>query len=76
MRISVDIGEDDLKALDSIATLENVSRSSLICRAIGKFLMRNSPNDRSQAFGLWRNRTVDGLAYQEEIRCEWQDKTP
>lgn len=36
MRISVDIGEDDLKALDSIAVLENVSRSSLLRRAIGK----------------------------------------
>ncbi|WP_112944478.1 MULTISPECIES: ribbon-helix-helix protein, CopG family [unclassified Rhizobium] len=76
MRISVDIGEDDLKALDSIATLENVSRSSLIRRAIGKFLSGNSPSDRSEAFGLWRSRTVDGLAYQEAIRCEWQDKTP
>jgi predicted transcriptional regulator len=76
MRISVDIGEDDLRALDSIATLENVSRSSLIRRAIGKFFMRNSPNDRSEAFGLWRSRTVDGPAYQEATRYEWQDKTP
>lgn len=71
MRIGVDIREDDLKALDSIATLENVSRSSLIRRAIGKFRSRNSPNDRSESFGLWRNRPVDGLAYQDEIRGEW-----
>ena len=76
MRISVDIGEDDLKALDFIAALENVSRSSLIRRAVGKSLKGNSPNDRSEAFGLWRNRTVDCLAYQDEIRREWQDKTP
>ncbi len=76
MRVSVDICEDDLKALDSIATLENVSRSSLIRRAIGKFLWRSSPNDWSEAFGLWRNRKVDGLTYQDEIRREWQDKTP
>ena len=24
------------------------------------------------AFGLWKNREVDGLVYQEKVRSEWQ----
>jgi metal-responsive CopG/Arc/MetJ family transcriptional regulator len=71
MRTLVDIGEDDLKALDTIAATENVSRASLIRKAVSVFLDQNSLGERRQAFGLWGDRKVDGLAYQDEIRGEW-----
>lgn len=71
MRTLVDIGEDDLKALDTIAATDNVSRASLIRKAISVFLDQNSLVERRQAFGLWGDRKVDGLAYQEEMRGEW-----
>ncbi|WP_160005196.1 ribbon-helix-helix protein, CopG family [Rhizobium sp. 18055] len=71
MRTLVDIGEDDLKALDTIAATENVSRASLIRKAVSVFLDQNSLSERRQAFGLWGDRKVDGLAYQEEMRGEW-----
>jgi Arc/MetJ-type ribon-helix-helix transcriptional regulator len=29
----------------------------------------NSPID--EVFGLWADRHIDGLAYQEKIRAEW-----
>nr|WP_175798369.1 hypothetical protein [Burkholderia anthina] len=30
---------------------------------------RQHPADT--VFGLWRNRALDGLAYQEALRAEW-----
>ncbi|QFY59376.1 ribbon-helix-helix protein, CopG family [Rhizobium grahamii] len=70
-RTLVDIGDNDLKALDDLAATKNVSRASLIRKAVSAFLEQSSVDHRSQAFGLWGDRKVDGLAYQEEIRGEW-----
>lgn len=71
MRILVDVGEDDLRALDVIAAAKNVSRASLIRKAVSELIAQDAPCDRSEAFGLWGDRKVDGLAYQEAIRDEW-----
>ncbi len=26
------------------------------------------------AFGIWRDRSIDALAYQEALRAEWDDR--
>lgn len=71
MRTLVDIGDPEVKALDRLAQREKVSRAALIRKAIDDFLVRNSSTSEAEAFGLWGNRTVDGLAYQEDVRSEW-----
>ncbi len=71
MRTLVDIPENDLTALDAIAVVENVSRASLIRKAVNAFLSQNSLGERSEAFGLWGDNKIDGLAYQDRIRGEW-----
>jgi metal-responsive CopG/Arc/MetJ family transcriptional regulator len=71
MRTLVDIPENDLTALDAIAVVENVSRASLIRKAVNAFLSQNSLAERSEAFGLWGDNKIDGLAYQDRIRGEW-----
>lgn len=71
MRTLVDIGDPEVKALDRLAQREKVSRAALIRKAIDDFLARNSSTGEVEAFGLWGDRKVDGLAYQEDIRNEW-----
>lgn len=71
MRTLVDIGDDELRALDRLAEAGKVSRASLIREAIHDYLGRNAKENRTAAFGLWGNGTVDGLKYQEEMRSEW-----
>jgi predicted transcriptional regulator len=71
MRTLVDIGDPEVKALDRLAQREKVSRAALIRKAIDDFLARSNLANETEAFGLWGNRKIDGLAYQEEIRSEW-----
>jgi predicted transcriptional regulator len=71
VRTLVDIGDAELKALDHLAKVEKVSRAALIRKAVGDFLDRNNGEREFEAFGLWGDRAIDGLAYQEKIRSEW-----
>ncbi|WP_064710109.1 CopG family transcriptional regulator [Rhizobium bangladeshense] len=71
MRTLVDIGEPEVKALDRLAQREKMSRAALIRKAINDFLDRNNADIEAEAFGLWGDRKVDGLTYQENMRNEW-----
>jgi metal-responsive CopG/Arc/MetJ family transcriptional regulator len=71
MRTLVDIGDEELRALDKLAEAEKVSRASLIRAAVRDYLGRNAKEKRTAAFGLWSDNAVDGLKFQEEMRSEW-----
>ena len=71
MRISVDLGETQIQALDELSKKEKRSRAALIRQAIDNYLAERHGKQESNAFGLWGHRKVDGLAYQEKVRCEW-----
>ncbi|ABC94444.1 hypothetical conserved protein (plasmid) [Rhizobium etli CFN 42] len=71
MRTLVDIGDPEVKALDRLAQREKMSRAALIRKAINDFLARNNADIEAEAFGLWGDRKIDGLAYQENMRREW-----
>ncbi|WP_187971457.1 ribbon-helix-helix protein, CopG family [Aquibium microcysteis] len=67
----VEIKEEQLQELDRIARETDRTRSALIEDALAEYLNRRKASHRDRAFGLWRERNIDGLAYQEEIRKEW-----
>jgi metal-responsive CopG/Arc/MetJ family transcriptional regulator len=71
MRILIDIGDSELGALDRLAKTEKVSRASLVRKAIGDFVDKHNRKGEGDAFGLWREQAIDGVAYQEKIRSEW-----
>ncbi len=70
MRTLIDIPEQQIKDLMVICQTEKLSRAEVIRQAIAYYLEKKKP-ETADAFGLWKNHKVDGLAYQEQVRSEW-----
>ena len=70
MRTLVDIPDKQIKDLTAICEAEKVSRAEIVRRAISDYLEKKKPGT-AEAFGLWKDHKVDGLAYQEQVRSEW-----
>ena len=71
MRILVDLGETQVQALDELAHKDKRSRAAVIRQAIDEYLVRRRKLEELDAFGLWGERKIDGLAYQEQVRGDW-----
>ncbi len=73
MRTLIDLGDPQVKALDGLAKADKRPRAALIRDAVEDYLAkRTAPaNALDEAFGLWGDRTIDGLAYQQRMRDEW-----
>lgn len=69
-RILVDIPQKHIDDLGAIARVEKRSRAEVIRNAIAAYVEQNKPV-AAEAFGLWKDRQVDGLAYQDTLRSEW-----
>ena len=70
MRTLVDIPDRQIEDLTTICEAEKVSRAEAIRQAISSYIEKKKPT-AVDAFGLWKSRKVDGLAYQERVRSEW-----
>ncbi|GAA0236503.1 hypothetical protein GCM10009125_26760 [Castellaniella daejeonensis] len=70
-RILIDLSETQLQALAAKVRTEGRSRAAIIRDAIDAYLAHHAPGDASAVFGLWRDRSIDGLEYQEAQRAEW-----
>lgn len=70
MRTIVELPEQQIEALKLLSQREGLSRAELMRRAVAEYLSRHQGEDGS-AFGLWRQRGVDGLTYQKNQRREW-----
>jgi predicted DNA-binding protein len=67
----VDIPEEDLNLLNRLTETLGVSCADIVRQAIAKYLEPHRLAERVDAFGLWSETAVDGLAYQERVRQEW-----
>lgn len=70
MHILVDIPDRQIKDLTAICKAEKMSRAEVVRQAISAYLENKKPV-AVEAFGLWKDRRLDGLAYQEQARSEW-----
>lgn len=70
MRTLVDIPDRQVEELAMICDAKRVSRAEVIRQAIAVFIEQNKPSV-VDAFGIWKSKKVDGLAYQEKMRAEW-----
>jgi len=71
MRTLVDIPDKQLRELTRLGTQKKLSRAAIIREAIASYLAVQTRKKSMDAFGLWGNRKVDGLEYQEKLRSEW-----
>lgn len=69
-RILVDIPQKYLDDLGVMARAEKLPRAEIIRKAIASYVEQNRPAS-GDAFGVWKDRQVDGLDYQDKIRSEW-----
>jgi Ribbon-helix-helix protein, copG family len=70
MRTIIDLPERDVKNLTELGRERGMSRAEIIRQAIKVFLTFHQAS-RNGAFGLWRERSEDGLRYQRALRAEW-----
>jgi hypothetical protein len=71
-RTLVGFSENDLAELDALSVLKQVPRAKLIRQAVGAYLEKIRPADSpDDAFGLWKDRKIDGLVHQKKLRDEW-----
>lgn len=74
IRILADFTPKQIEDLNELATALGVSRAALIREAVDALILMKH-EERSQlapdVFGLWRDRAVDGLAYEHELRRQW-----
>jgi len=71
MRTLIDMSEIQVRALDELARRDGRSRAALIRSAVDDFLAKHRRSQAADAFGLWGEHRIDGLAYQEQVRSEW-----
>jgi predicted transcriptional regulator len=71
MRALIDMDEKQIRELDRLAKTQKRSRASVVREAVSDYLRRRSADTDKDAFGLWGERKIDGLAYQDKIRGEW-----
>lgn len=71
MRALVDLDREQFRKLDRMAKAQRRSRAALIREALASYVEKNARATADDAFGLWRGRSIDGLAFQEKARSEW-----
>ena len=74
MRTIIDIPDQFIESLDRIGATNRQSRAAIIREAIADFLKVKSLPPSEAAFGIWKNRKMDGLEYQNELREEWEGR--
>lgn len=71
MRTVIDLPEELLAKLDALREREGISRAEAVRRAVRAYTAGAGQAACEAAFGLWREREVEGRAYQEALRAEW-----
>ncbi|HXT71004.1 MAG TPA: CopG family transcriptional regulator [Vicinamibacterales bacterium] len=72
MRTIIELPPVQLDALDALCRRENISRAEAIRQAVAAHVGRASAAARGSAFGLWRDRGINALAYERGLRAEWE----
>ena len=74
MRMSLELPKDQVEAIDRLSEENRRTCEAVIQAAVAEFLEEDRKRRRRlmmAAFGIWKDRGIDGLEYQRAIRAEW-----
>ena len=71
MRTIIDIPAHLIEEIDTLARQEKISRAEAVRRAMADYLAKRTLRRPDAGFGIWKNRNVDPLSYEDKLREEW-----
>lgn len=71
MRTIISLPDEQVERLAAVCRKQGVSRAEAVRRALARYLDEHRPRHKEDAFGIWRGRQEDGLAYERRLRGEW-----
>jgi predicted transcriptional regulator len=71
MQTVVEIPDALVSKLAELARREGRSEADVVSAAVQSYVEQRTPGGIDPAFGLWRERAAEGLAYQDKLRAEW-----
>ncbi len=73
MRTIIDISDSQVRFLNQLSNDRKTSKASIIRTALNNYIDQYDKNKKSYeiAFGIWKNKNIDGLSYQRDLREEW-----
>ncbi len=70
MKTILELPQDLIELLSRVCKHKQISKAEAIRTAVRVYWGADAPTD--SAFGLWKNRKIDGMAYQRKLRSEWE----
>lgn len=71
MRTIIQLPDEQAEQLAEVSRDQGISRSETVRRALARYLDEHRRSRQEDAFGMWRGRGEDGLAYERQLRKEW-----
>lgn len=71
MRTIIDIPGHIVDQIDALARQEKISRAEAVRRAMAEYLEKRAIDRPDAGFGIWKDRKIDALAYEDDLRREW-----
>ena len=73
MRTIVDIPDAQIKILDNLSKKKKLSRAKIIRQALTNYITNCTKSQKGyeSAFGLWKDKKIDSVVYQQKLRGEW-----
>ena len=70
MRMTISLSDEQAERLKALCRDEGISRAEAVRRAVDRYL--EAQRRREDAFGMWRERGIEGLAHERRLRKEWR----
>lgn len=71
MRMTISLPDEQAEKLAQLCRAEGISRAEAVQRAVRRYLDEHRPIRWEEAFGVWRGRATEGLAFEGPLRDEW-----